>query len=398
MRIGFDGRWYNRSGVGTYVAELLPALAMLPGNFELVLFEDPQNPLPANDRLNISRVLVRSSRFSPRAQFELKTICESQKIDLFHVPYQYGAPLFLSCPLVVTVHDLTPFLFPTRSWLKQLLAVPLVKLGYRMSAHRASHIICDSHNTARDVHNILKVPPKRITAIHLAASGEHFHPRPHDDDSAAEAEYLFAKYSLRAPFVLTSSADNWRIKNLSTPLHALDIAHKLSSIDFQTVVYGSHTGLDALGHSHPALGMNVHRLGYVPVDDLAALLRHASLFITASLYEGFGLPILEAMSCGCPVVTSNGGSLAEVAAAGAQVFDPMDAEGMGRAVATLLRDPEQRYIWRNRALARARDFSWLKAAEQTLAVYYKVLGCQNSLQPRFLYSYDDQNPRTQKSA
>ena len=91
-----------------------------------------------------------------------------------------------------------------------------------------------------------------------------------------------------------------------------------------------------------------------------------------SLYEGFGLPVLEAMACGCPVVTSNGGSLAEVAAKGAQAFDPMDADAMAEAVAALLSQPSVRERWRERALERASKFSWHKAAEQTLAVYKKV--------------------------
>jgi glycosyltransferase involved in cell wall biosynthesis len=105
---------------------------------------------------------------------------------------------------------------------------------------------------------------------------------------------------------------------------------------------------------------------------LAILFRHAQLFIFPSLYEGFGFPVLEAMSCGCPVITSNAGSLAEVAADGAQTFDPSDVRGMAEAIKTLLRDPDESECWRQRGLNRARDFSWEKTAEQTISVYQRA--------------------------
>ena len=119
--------------------------------------------------------------------------------------------------------------------------------------------------------------------------------------------------------------------------------------------------------------VDVRYLGYMPVEDIGALLRNAELFLMTSLYEGFGLPILEAMSCACPVITSSGGSLAEVAGDGALIFDPKDSRGMSQAIALLLTNREKRERWRKRALARAAEFSWRKAAEQTIAAYRQVL-------------------------
>ena len=138
-------------------------------------------------------------------------------------------------------------------------------------------------------------------------------------------------------------------------------------------------------------GVKIRSVGYVPVEDLGALFRNASLFITASLYEGFGLPVLEAMSCGCPVVSSNGGSLAEVCAGGAQLFDPFDAQGMATAVAALLRDQDENERWRTRAIRRASEFSWRKTAEQTLAVYKQV--CR-SLHPSREFAFSHDPPRS----
>src|SRR5208282_4056768 len=111
-------------------------------------------------------------------------------------------------------------------------------------------------------------------------------------------------------------------------------------------------------------------------NDLGVLFRNAQLFIMPSLYEGFGLPVLEAMACGCPVVTSNAGSLAEVAGSGAQTFAPSDVEGMAEAVARLLTCPHEARKWKGLATRRAAAFSWKRAAEDTAAVYRRVY--QNS--------------------
>jgi glycosyltransferase involved in cell wall biosynthesis len=371
MRVGFDARWYNGSGVGTYITGLLQALAEFTDDFELVIYEEPENPVPVPSRARFSRVPVSSSRFSLAGQLELRALCKQAQIDVFHCPYQYAVPLVLSCPLVITIHDLIPLLFRTRAWHKQLVATPLVSLGYRAAAARAHHIITDSANTSLDLKRILGVSANRITAVHLAASEAGFHPM----KGAGEMETLAAKYGIRAPYVVVSSAGcNWRTKNLGTALRALAIGRQMSGVDFQTVVHGPEEGLNVASGRNSTSELNIRRVGYLTVSDLGALFRNANLFLTASLYEGFGLPVLEAMSCGCPVVTSNGGSLAEVAADGAQVFDPMDAQGMAEAVARLLCQAGERERWHARALARASAFSWRKTAAETLTVYQNVYG------------------------
>jgi glycosyltransferase involved in cell wall biosynthesis len=141
---------------------------------------------------------------------------------------------------------------------------------------------------------------------------------------------------------------------------------------FQTVVYGPSEGINALGGHQNWSELNLVSTGWLSVKDLATLFRQAHLFIFPSLYEGFGLPILEAMSCGCPVVTSNAGSLAEVAGEGAQTFRPYDVRGMADAIKTSFCNPDESKRWRERALRRAADFSWRKAAESTISVYHRA--------------------------
>ncbi len=128
-----------------------------------------------------------------------------------------------------------------------------------------------------------------------------------------------------------------------------------------------------MGTSEIDDSLNVHHVGYVDSEDLAALFRHAHAFVMPSLYEGFGLPLVEAMSCGCPVIASDRGSLPEIAAAGAQCFDPFDIKGMADALCALLRSPEELQQKRSNALRRAADFSWDKAARETISVYHHVI-------------------------
>jgi glycosyltransferase involved in cell wall biosynthesis len=364
MRVGFDARWYNESGVGVYVAELLGAMATIAHekSLELIAYEDPLNPVPDLAAQAVTRIRVKAPKYSLASQLEFRFRSQQDRLDVFHCPF-YAAPLALRCPLVITVHDLIPFIFRIYRRPKQAL----VKLGYRTAIKRARHVIADSANTAGDLHRVLKVRREEITTIRIAAARDYSP----TGGGIEELEKLRAKYNIDSRYVMVSSARNWRTKNLQGALRALQIAVRQCGIKFQTVVYGPTDGIDALGPS-AGEGLDLRRAGHVPRCDLAALFRHAEAFLMPSRYEGFGLPILEAMSCGCPVVTSNAGSLPEVAAHGAQVFSPDDSEAMGGAIAALLQSPEHRRRWQAAALARAADFSWARAAAETISVYHRV--------------------------
>ncbi len=359
MRVGFDARWYNQSGVGSYIAGLLPALVR--SGCELVVYIDPRNPVPGLDKLPVQTVLVSSAKYSFLATLEFRRREKQDKLDLFHCPF-YAAPL-PNCPVVVTIHDLIPFLLPIYSWPKQ----KMVQAGYRVMARRAAHFIADSHCTATDLQKILSVAPDRISTVHLAAERNVFHScRAADDDAR-----LHQLFRIRKPFIVVASARNWRTKNLESTLQALKIAARESDIAFQTVMYGS-TNRAELFISNPAHSLDLRNLGYLDTKDLATLFRHAHAFVMPSLYEGFGLPLVEAMSCGCPVIVSDRGSLPEIAGAGAQCFDAFDVHAMAKALVALLRNPEELQQKRSDALRRAADFSWDKAALETISVYHHV--------------------------
>ena len=359
MRVGFDARWYNNSGVGRYIAGLLPALVR--AGCELVIYVDARNPVPGLDKLPIQILPVSSRKYSPLSSFEFRRLEKRDKLDLFHTPF-YAAPL-LRCPVVVTVHDLIPFLFPIYPWPKQ----KLVQVGYRAVARRAAHLIADSQRTASDIQQILGVAAERISPIHLAADRDVFHPC----GPAGERERLKAKFNIKPPYVLVANAQNWRTKNLKSALQVLESARAEAGADFQAVMYGPFQGPGSIaGGLSRKIGL--HCLGYVDTNDLAALFRYAHAFVMPSLYEGFGLPLVEAMSCGCPVITSDRGSLPEVAGKGAQCFDASDVHSMAKALMALLRSPDELQQKRSDALRRAADFSWDKAALETISVYHLV--------------------------
>jgi glycosyltransferase involved in cell wall biosynthesis len=364
MKVGFDGRWYGHSGVGNYVSELLQAMGALRNDTEIILYEDPRNPLGHVKGNRIRKVAVHATKYSIQEQFELARRCRADGLDVFHSPF-YVTPWFAPCPVVVTIHDLIPFLFKIYSFPKQ----KVIKLGYQMAVLKATQVIADSENTASDLSSILDVPREKIRVVHLATSQDHFHAR----QDAGELRYLFTQYGVRQPYVLTLSAKNWGTKNLSVVLRSLSICRQQIGSNFQTVIVGPQDGFHEASRRNAAEVENAVLTGFVPTADLAKLYRGAHVFLMGSKYEGFGLPVLEAMSCGCAVVCSNGGSLAEVAGAGAVLVNPDDAETMGQAVARLLCDPSERLRQQAGSRKRAADFSWEKAARQTVSVYAEAV-------------------------
>ena len=361
LRVGFDARWYNDSGVGAYIKGILGAMAQLDDQLDLIIYDDPQNPVPLPECSNVRRIAVAAKKYSIAEQVELARRCREDRLDVFHSPF-YIVPLFASCPVVVTLHDLIPFLFPIYSKTKQMV----VRAGYRLAVRKAAHIVADTDNTARDIQTILHVSSNKISIVHLAASGV-YQPKA----EPGELELLQQKYGISQPYVLLASARNWRTKNLETALRALKSVREMGA-NFQTVVYGSPEGINACGINGSASSLEMKSTGYVARDELALLYRHARVFLFPSLYEGFGLPMLEAMACGCAVVASNCGALAEVAGSGAQLFAPDDVRGMSDAVCELLRDAARREHWREAALRRSADFSWMKAARETARVYHQT--------------------------
>jgi glycosyltransferase involved in cell wall biosynthesis len=257
---------------------------------------------------------------------------------------------------------LIPFLFPIYG----PVHTQLVRIGYRIAIHKANKIIAVSQTTVSDLQKILSVPSEQIAMVYNACAESLFFPR----NGIGEMSYLEERYGIVQPYVLTLSAGNWRTKNLDTALAAIELARSHTGMSFQTVVAGPHEGLSASGMKDKV--SNLVATGFIESEDLPKLYRNASAFVTVSRYEGFGIPLVEAMACGCPCVTSTGGSLAEVAGNAAPIFGPDDAEGMAGAIAMLLKDSDYRSDLSSRGVRRAAEFSYTRAARETLEVYRDV--------------------------
>jgi glycosyltransferase involved in cell wall biosynthesis len=353
-----DARWHNSSGVGVYVQLLLGALANLPERgFEVVAYQFADAPLPIEDP-RIRKENITGGKYSIAGQLQLAQRCRIDHIDVFHAPF-YIVPILASCPVVCTIHDLMPFLFPIYGFLHQ----ETVKLGYRTGIGKSARVIAISETTARDLTEVLHVPEQKIARINNAYPSRLFHER----GCPGEWEYLRRRYGIQDRFVLTMSANNWRTKNLPAAVRAMAFAQEHCSIGFQPVVTGAESGYRNSGCN--GLLKNAVVTGFVPEEDLPKLYRNASAFLTVSLYEGYGRPLVEAMACGCPCITSTGGSLPEIAGNAAPTFACSNYEGMGRALMRLLEEPEHARQMRQLGLARAAMFSSARMAEQTLELY-----------------------------
>lgn len=284
--------------------------------------------------------------------------------ELFHATEHLLMPL-CDIPSVLTVHDLVYHLFPAYH---KRLNYWFLNAAMPLFARRASALITISESSKRDLMRIYQVPEEKITVVYEAASPA-FHPVP--PEQVAEVK---ASYGLPERYLLALGTIEPR-KNLIRLLGALHLLRQKYP-DLALVIVGSagwlyqdfFQALEKLDDPKAVL-----LSGYVPDEDLPAIISGAEAYVLASLYEGFGLPILEAMACGTPVVCSNTSSMPELGGDAARYFDPHDTWDMAAAIGAVLEDADLRAEMRQRGLAQAARFSWQRAAQETLAVYERLL-------------------------
>ena len=307
--------------------------------------------------------------------------------DICHYTNFLG-PYFSNVPYIVTFHDMTLQLLPRcHTWKKRLLTRPLAPA----IARNARFIITPSESARRDVARLFDLDPARIRAIPHAADAQ-FRPR-HDDESIDRIE---RRYGVRRPYLLYVGTLEPR-KNLARAAAAFSrIAHRFPDHHFYLagdVGWKWQTLLRTLAQRPHR--ERIKRLGYVAEEDLAALYSNADLFVYPSLYEGFGFPVIEAMACGVPVLTSDNSALAEIARGAALLCEPYDLDAMTAAMERGLEDEQERERVRLAGLTRASSFSWEESVRQTLAVYEEALERSKlrPLMPRASFSLDGRDAR-----
>jgi glycosyltransferase involved in cell wall biosynthesis len=301
-------------------------------------------------------------------QIEVARISYQQKLQLVHDPTGCAPLWFTGARRVVTIHDVIPYIYPETSsrldWMIYHFWIPLV-------ISRLDSIITVSERSKIDLLRYLPVTPENITVIPEAASPIY------QSLSQTQIENTLLNHGINFPYILYVGSIEAR-KNLNRLLEAYAQVRCWSQ-KWKLVIVGAHKWKYSSVFStleRLQLSSEVHFTGYVAEEDLPFLYNGASLFVFPSLYEGFGLPVLEAMACGTPVVTSNSSSLPEVAGEAAILVDPMDVNAIALAIRQILEDPDLALSMQKKGIAQAQQFSWEQTARKTTEVYERLLNEQ----------------------
>lgn len=386
ITIDYTSAIHQGAGIGRLTRELVRALLKLDEakahEFGLFVMGRPGLEVPITNLMRTANLPMRTVRWNDRWLYRLWFKANlpvpvqrfSGPCDLYHAADFVLPPLDKGIPSVVTVHDLSferdPASAPPR-------LIPFLKKVVPQSAQRADHLIADSHATAQDLQTLYGIAADKITVIHSGVEARFV---PFDEESILarrRRQYVRKHYKLGdTPFILTVGTMQRRKNHLGL-VRAFAKIVKRQTANVNLVIAGGKGWLydDVLAEVQ-ALGLSerVKFIGFVDDNDLPHLYTLASAFAFPSFYEGFGLPPLEAMACGIPVVTSSVSSLPEVVGDAALSIDPNDIDALAEALDQSLNDADWRAIAHARGLARAHEFTWERSAQQLLSVYEGVLG------------------------
>jgi glycosyltransferase involved in cell wall biosynthesis len=374
LRIGINTLAVIPSEIGgtqTYLRKLIENLARIDEESEYFLFVTPWNQkLFQVKKRNFRQIICNL----PLKTLPLRTLYEQtvlpvlvwkNKIDIFHSAASVS-PFLLFCPLVLTLHDVIPFIFPK---LTPLIFRLYWGITYRISARLAHFIITDSYSAQKDIGKYLGISKEKLKVVYLANSQQKL-------EVKDKRQLIFVQNNKRGnhPYILWVGK-MFTHKNLDRLLRAYSKLIKIKHINHQLIICGMR------GWGYPTFARRVEELnlqervtfkGYVPNDVLRSIYAKASLFVFPSLVEGFGLPILEAMSYRVPVITSNYGAMAEVAGDAALLVDPYNIDEIAEAMYRVLTDENLREDLIKKGFERASQFSWERTARETLSVYKRV--------------------------
>ncbi len=392
LRIALDTRRVADFGIGTYIRNLVRALARvddrnvyklitterpvpefsdLPPNFETAIFPTPRKIGPSGSGL---------------AQIRYGLFLRKLEADLFHLPLN-TVPLMMPKPYLVTIHDMSTLLFASQLGYHNRLRHFYLRRGLL----RADRVMAVSMATCRDVEAVLGIPMSRMRVVYNAPDPTFHAPsapavgRVHGEEFGdplnypAEIQRVLDRYRIHYPYLLYVGRTNPQ-KNIPRLVEAFAVLrgeiqdHPIYR-DLRLLIIGDEISrYPALRHAviHSRVEDAVRFLGFVPIDTLRAFYQAASAFVFPSLYEGFGLPPLEAMACGTPVVCSNVCSLPEVVGDAAEIVNPENVFDIARGMREVLLDRSRRNRLVERGFEQARRFSWERTAQQVLDAYQEI--------------------------
>lgn len=369
--IGVDARKLVDFGIGSYIRNLLEAVSLRP-EAERYRFRvyarkadrEAMPPLPANFEVveedSPGYSLAELTRFAFRLFRD--------RLDLFHATHYVLPPL--RGRAVVTIHDIIHLLYP--EFLPNRAALIYARVMIRRALARADRIITVSYNSKRDLVDYFGIAPSRVEVIYNGVS-PRFRPDVPEEDRRRVAE----KYGLPRPYLLFLGGEKPH-KNAQNVVRAFaEARRRRPDLPHALVLAGPMPGktarIDALIAALD-VGRSIVRPGRIAEEDLPGLFAGADVLLYPTLYEGFGLPVVEAMACGTPVLTSSTSALQEIAGGYAYLVDPLDVDAIARGIVLLATDARVRSDFVELGRKRARDFSWDKAAERTLEIYADALG------------------------
>lgn len=372
MRIGIDIRRAGGFGVGTYTKNLVRSLSRVGSGHEFVLIGRPEHrqhlgELPANFALEPYERRYDAPRTHLSYGFALRRL----GLDTLHVPHRW-VPLSAPRPYVATLHDLNNILFPDAeaSKFKENLSISAVRLGLK----RAARVITVSNATKQDAVKRLGLPESNLEVVYDAVDDQVAQPV-----TEGERRRTLERYSVADPFILYAGRIQVH-KNLPRLIDAFAVVKaqlenhwKLHSL--KLIIIGDDIGaLPEVRHAvlRTRVQDSVRFLGFVPIETLRVFYASAEAFVFPSLYEGFGMPPLEAMAHGTPVVTSNVSSLPEAVGDAAELVNPENVFDIAKGLKRVLVDDEHRALLRERGARRVKAFSWDKSAERVLEIYSEV--------------------------
>ncbi len=369
MRIAIDARginWYKGTGIGTYTDNVLRnILKMDKENYYHIYWSGNSYDEFQQNNTRVIMASKKHQRFFEQYYFPENSKLNS--IDIFHVP-QNGIGLCenMKCKKIATIHDLIPYIMPEtvgRGYLLKFLKdVPKV-------IDLSSSLITVSEWSKQDILKFFPIDKDKIYVTPLAADDKY---RPLDKEKCIEL--LSKAYNIKSPFILYIGGFSPR-KNVKALITAFSKIYKELNSEYSLVIVGATKDQGQYlseFSTNLELASKIIFTGFVPEEHLPMLYNGCDAFVYPSLYEGFGLPPLEAMNCGTPVITSNLTSIPEVVGDAGILIDPYSEEELKTSIVKLLNDENLRKEYSLRGLARAKGFSWKKTAERTLDVYKKI--------------------------
>lgn len=366
--IAIDARKIRDFGIGTYIRNLIRELGRIDQDNQYVLLTGPQGKgavrrLPENFR----EVVVRAKVYSVRELVELSWEILRAKVDLYHATH-YVLPALVPCKAVVTIHDIIHLLYP--EFLPNRLAFFYAQRMIRRSLQRGERVITVSRNTREDLMSYFRMNGRKIEVIYNGIEDDF-----RKQLSSEDLDRWMKNLGLERPYFLFVGNPKPH-KNMDNVVQAYARALRLHDFPHPLVCVGDRDGTEfkiRQRAEQAGISERLLLLGHVAQEALPAIYQGASLFLYPTLYEGFGLPVVEAMASRVPVITSNTSALKEIAAGYAHLVNPLDVEGIAQAIVQCVTDKEHRESLCKLGQRRSQEFRWSTAAEKTLEIYREVL-------------------------